>query len=172
MKINNLIAFFSILLLSRPIILLAEEKPNANPTASPTVELPQVEENYTYDPTNKRDPFKPFNINSTPDIKNGSPLTAYTLGQLRLAAVASSPTGEKKAIVEDSQGRGYTVTKGAFIGKEGGQIIEILDDKLIVEINKVDFTGKEHKSTQELKIHLSSPSGQIKSTDRNSNKKK
>lgn len=147
-------------------------KPQASPSANPTVEIPQIEENYRYDPTNKRDPFKPFNFSATPVPKDGAAaVTSYSLGQLRLTAIVDSPTGERKAIVEDNQGRGYTLTIGSLVGKEGGQVTSIEPDKVIIEINSIDFTGKEHKSTQEMKIQLSAPSGQIKSQVKDKKKK-
>ncbi len=147
------------------------KRPVISPTASPTPEIPKVEENYRYNTTNKRDPFKPYNLASTPVPKEGNVLTSYSLGQLRLTAVAVSPQGERKAIVEDNQGRGYSISNGALIGKEGGKVINIEQDKLIIEINRIDFTGKELKELKELKINLSGPAGQIKAVD-NTKKKK
>lgn len=147
------------------------KKSQISPTATPTPEIPKVEEGYRYNPTNKRDPFKPYNLASTPVPKEGNVLTSYSLGQLRLTAVAVSPNGERKAIVEDNQGRGYTISNGALIGKEGGKVISIEQDKLRIEIKRIDFTGKELTEIKEVKINLSGPAGQIKAPDKSKKKR-
>lgn len=123
----------------------------------------QVDE-FIYDRTGKRDPFEPFDLSSSPEPVGGSSLTSYSVGQLRLAAVIVAPSGEKKGIVEDAQGRGYTVSEGTHIGTEGGVIVAIEPDRLKIVVTKVDFTGKETQTVQEMKINQAGPAGQKKST--------
>lgn len=167
---NYLIIFFYLFFLNNTCFAQSKT-PRISPTASPTPEIPKVEESYRYNSTNKRDPFKPYNLASTPVPKEGGALTSYSIGQLRLTAVAVSPTGERKAIVEDNQGRGYTISNGALIGKEGGKVISIEENKLIIETTRVDFTGKEIKEIKELKINLSGPAGQIQAPDKKKRKR-
>ncbi len=121
------------------------------------------EDSFTYDKTGKRDPFEPFDLAGTPvPTGPGNSVTAYTLGQLRLTAVVTGPSGEKKGIVEDSTGRGYTVSSGMNIGSEGGTVVSIEDDRLKIVIKKVDFTGKEVQNAVEMKINKAGPTGQSK----------
>ncbi len=121
-----------------------------------------VIDEFVYDRTGKRDPFEPFDLSASPEPIGGSSLVTYKLGQLRLTAVITAPTGEKKGIVEDSQGRGYTVSTGTRIGVEGGVVASIEADMIKIVITKVDFTGKETQTIHEIKINQAGPSGQRK----------
>ena len=114
---------------------------------------------FVYDKTGKRDPFEPFDLSATPEPVQGSSLVAYTLGQLRLTAVLKAPSGENKGIVEDSQGRGYTVNVGTRIGSEGGVVVAIEPDRLKIVNTTVDFTGAETQTAVEMKINQAGPSG-------------
>ncbi|MBP9838024.1 MAG: hypothetical protein KBC84_04855 [Proteobacteria bacterium] len=121
-----------------------------------------VSELQPYDPKGKRDPFKPYVYSATPAPQKGGLLSNYSLGQLRLAAVATSPTGEKRALLEDDQGKGFTVGVGAIVGKESGVVKIIEDDKITIETKKIDFTGKEIINTIEIKANLRGSATQLK----------
>lgn len=131
-----------------PLDLAAVEKAGGfiNPNTMPV-------EEFVYDKAGKRDPFEPYDLSATPTGGPGGALTAYSLGQLRLTAVIVGPTGERKGIVEDDQGRGYTVSMGAAIGLEGGQVVSIENDRLKIVVTKKDFTGKELQNIVEMKIN-------------------
>lgn len=109
-------------------------------------ELEEKEETeYTYNPAGKPDPFKPF-IQLTP-VKEFSksipltPLQKYEISQLRLVAIISSPEGNI-ALVEDSEGKGYFLRKGTWIGKNDGKVTKILKDKVIIEEMYQDILGQ------------------------------
>jgi type IV pilus assembly protein PilP len=119
-------------------------------------------DDFTYDKTGKRDPFEPFDFSATPAPTAGGSLTTYTLGELRLTAVVTGPTGEKKGIVEDAAGRGYTVTVGTAIGNEGGHVVSIDNDRLHILVTKTNFAGQEVQTPVEMKINQAGPSGQSK----------
>ena len=105
---------------------------------------------YVYDPTGKRDPFAPFNF--APDLGEMSdrdPLERYGIGQLRLTAVLQG-FDEPIALVEDAAGKSHTVAKGTKMGLHGGEIVEILEDRILVLEREVDFTGEETTRTLEL----------------------
>jgi Tfp pilus assembly protein PilP len=59
---------------------------------------------------------------------------------------------EPTAIVENAAGRGFTVKRGAKIGPNGGVIIEILKDRLVIEETVTDFTGASKTTRTELTI--------------------
>lgn len=124
--------------------LLANDQDFVNPN--------QLEvDDFVYDPTGKRDPFQALDL-SEPAPTGATPLERYSIGQLRVAAVMTGFNGEKKAIVEDSQGRGYTVGIGTKIGSNNGVIVEILEDTVKIVETKVDFTGREVQNAIEMKI--------------------
>jgi type IV pilus assembly protein PilP len=104
-----------------------------------------------YNPTGKRDPFLPFNFAPEPeDDPNKTELEKYQIGQLRLAIVleGDNPT----ALVENAAGKGFYVRKGTKIGPNGGEIVEIQRDKILILETSVDFTGKKKTRTVEMKL--------------------
>ncbi len=105
---------------------------------------------FVYDPTGKRDPFRPFDM--TPKGAEGlTPLERYDYGQLKLTAVLGAADAAT-AIVENSAGKGFTVKKGTKIGSHGGVVVEILPDKLLILETLTDFTGESKTQTIELRL--------------------
>ena len=107
---------------------------------------------YVYDPTGKRDPFRPFDF--APKNVNGvghTPLERYDYGQLKLTAVLLG-MGEPQAIVENQVGRGFSIKKGTRIGLNGGEVVEIVKDKISILETTVDFTGEKKNRTIEMKL--------------------
>ena len=122
------------------------------PEPAPTVPAPPTEEPapFVYDPTGKRDPFRPFDF-SPPAATDESktPLERYALGQLKLTAVLDG-IAEPAAIVENAAGKGFTVKKGTKIGPNNGEVVEIRKDRLIIVETTTDFTGQTRSATVEL----------------------
>ncbi|PQP34785.1 pilus assembly protein PilP, partial [Desulfobacteraceae bacterium SEEP-SAG9] len=56
------------------------------------------------------------------------------------------------ALVEEASGKGYIVAKGTYIGLHAGRILEILNDRVIVEEEIEDILGKITIDRKELKI--------------------
>lgn len=101
----------------------------------------EVEEAKLYSGTDKINPFLPLikSDGAGSEEENGetkrvpqTPLERFDIGQLKLSAVVGAPDGNSAIIVESS-GRGYVVRTGAYIGLNGGQIIEIKNDRVIIE---------------------------------------
>jgi type IV pilus assembly protein PilP len=113
------------------------------------------EEEYSYNPTGKPDPFKPF-IQLAP-LREASrkipltPLQKYDISQLKLVAIISTPEGNI-AMVEDSTGKGYFLKKGTWIGKNDGKVTKILNDKVIIEEVYQDIFGQ--MKTNEISLFL------------------
>jgi type IV pilus assembly protein PilP len=127
-------------------------------TSSPA---PAVEEerDYVYDPTGKRDPFQPFIATQTPVMPSGeempiTPLQKYDLSQLKLVAIMVGK-GEGKAMVEDSEGKGYIVEKGVYVGRNFGKVKTILKDRVIIEERYKDYMGQ--VKTKEIVLQLHPP---------------
>ena len=88
--------------------------------------------------------------------KPTTPLERIELSQLSLRAIVRSAQGNK-ALVEESSGKGYIITKGTFIGVNQGTVIDIQKDRVIVEEEVEDIQGDVTFKTRELR--LPKPSG-------------
>lgn len=106
--------------------------------------------NFVYDSTGERDPLRPFDIAPKADDATKTPLERFDLGQFKLTAVLSSEN--PSATVELADGKGFIVRKGTKIGLNGGEIIDIKPDRLIILETKIDFTGQKTQQTQELML--------------------
>ena len=74
------------------------------------------------------------------------------LSQLKLVGVIMSPDGNK-ALVEDSSGKGYFLSKGTYIGINAGKVVEIQKDRIIIEEEIQDATGNVTIQRKELKLN-------------------
>lgn len=111
-----------------------------------------VKEEFIYDPSGKRDPFRPFDFApKSANTAGKTPLEKYAIGQLKLTAVLGTGDGAS-AIVENSAGKGFPVRKGTKIGGNSGEVIEILPDRLMILERSIDFTGQEKSRTVELRL--------------------
>jgi Tfp pilus assembly protein PilP len=95
------------------------EPANSNTTAPP----------FEYQMENRADPFVPFitekaavsSMNMDEVIENNEPLTGMQLfepGQLTLVAIIKKGS-DNLAMVQDTTGKGYTITEGTKIGRRG-----------------------------------------------------
>ena len=124
------------------------------PTTMPAKE---VEQDYVYDPTGKRDPFQPFIATQTPVKPTGeevpiTPLQKYDLSQLKLVAILVGK-GEGRAMVEDSEGKGYIIEKGVYVGRNFGKVKTVLKDRVIIEERYKDYKGKVRAKEIVLRLH-------------------
>ena len=120
---------------------------------------------FVYDATGKRDPFRPFNL--APKVGEGAgrtPLEKYAIGQLKLTAILGHGD-QASAMVEDAQGKGFSVRKGTKIGTNGGEVIEILPDRLLILETTVDFTGQSKTRNIEMRIRTKDQNSGGPSTD-------
>ena len=114
-----------------------------------------------YDSKGKLDPFEPL-IREKPVASPGkrrkasqrrllTPLEKLDLSQLKLVAILRAPSGDK-ALVEEDSGKGYVVKKGTYIGTNGGRVINILPNKIIVEEEVEDIYGKISVRKKEIEL--------------------
>lgn len=92
---------------------------------------------YSYNPTGKSDPFKPFiEITAGGKVEERltplTPLQRYGIEEFRLVGVAWS-NRKRIAMVENSAGKTYFLYKGTRIGINKGRVVKILSDRVIVE---------------------------------------
>ena len=55
-----------------------------------------------------------------------------------------------KALMEESNGKGYVVIKGTYIGVNSGRIIQIKKDRIVIEEEFEDVFGKTKLRRREL----------------------
>jgi type IV pilus assembly protein PilP len=127
---------------TEPLNIYAQEDTNAD--------------NYRYDPEGKRDPFlSPFYRRpEQPMLEEAqTPLQRFDLGQLKLVGIIMEAR-EPKALIEDSSGLGYIVTKGTPIGSKGGTIKAIEPRRVVVEEYEVDFYGNRQPQERALPLFV------------------
>lgn len=128
--------------------------------AEAAVEMPE----YRYDPKGKIDPFKPFvRIEIPTAVKKGpekkkytgnlTPLQRVPLDKVRVTGIAGS-AAKRVALVEDGLGKAYMVYLGTLMGENGGRVIQIFPDRVIVEEKIGEGSkGKEKSHRVALKLH-------------------
>jgi type IV pilus assembly protein PilP len=114
------------------------------------------ESTYRYDPSSKRDPFvSPFRSPSEQPIPEEAktPLQRFDIGQLKLVGIIWE-AAEPRALIEDSEGLGYIVTRGTLIGSKGGIIKVIEQKRIVVEEYEADFYGERRAQEREMPLSV------------------
>lgn len=108
-----------------------------------------------YDPAGKRDPFVPFIKVMVKELRGDfsmlPPLQRYDLGELKFVGVIWGD-GLRKALVEDAEGKGYTVGVGMKIGSGGGVVTRITEEEIVVREKFRDYTGRKVERESSLKL--------------------
>lgn len=124
----------------------------------------------SYDPAGRFDPFEPLfkeqaqapEVSSTKSKRDKripqTPLEKVALSQLKLTAIIRAPSGNR-ALVEDSTGKGYVITKGTYVGLNSGRVIEIGNDSVVIEEEIENVMGAIEIQNEELK--LQKPAGEL-----------
>lgn len=157
---------------SEPGDAAASDKPES---ASPALEEAKAAEAETaqssddsialelYNPAGKVDPFAPLFkeeqiVTPTEGIVKKrqrrahlTPLEKVDLSQLTLLGTILAPSGNR-AMVADTDGKGYVVTKGTYIGMSSGRVVDILRDRIVVEEEVENILGKLSLRKRELKL--------------------
>ncbi|MBW1956676.1 MAG: pilus assembly protein PilP [Deltaproteobacteria bacterium] len=120
----------------------------------------------SYDPKGKIDPFQPL-FRQKPEtmaqkkrrVRKGplTPLEKVGLSQLQLTGVILAKSGNK-ALVKEASGKGYVVKVGTPIGTNFGRIVQILNDRIIVEEEVEDVMGR--VTLQKKEMRLQKPPGE------------
>lgn len=141
--------------------------PNPDPLMEmqPAAPAPQFasDEQYTYDPRERRDPFKPYRIfkpapvvgsgpsatqQSTVDLSD--PLQRWDLGRFNVVAImweVRSP----KAMVKDPDGRLFMIGKSTKIGRNGGHVVTIREGEVVV-VETIENEGVVAKEVKVLEL--------------------
>lgn len=122
---------------AKPAPAVATDNNKTTPVAvSPATPAPA----YSYNPMDKPDPFKPFIDIDKVEKKKAEkkapdsifPLQRAEADSYRVVGIAGTPE-KRVAIVEDAAKKFYPIVKGTRIGLYDGKVIEITDDRVVVE---------------------------------------
>ena len=95
----------------------------------------EKEEEFTYNPIGKRDPFRSFlafaSDNSIIDNIPRTPLQRYDIEQYTLTGIISG-IDRPRALVEDPTGIGHVMELGDYIGTNWGKVTSIDGDTVII----------------------------------------
>jgi len=95
---------------------------------------------YAYDPTGKKDPFKPYRAPRARGDNRPSapvdPLTQVDISTLQLVAIMWN-TARPRAVVRDTQGRVFTIFKNNRIGRNDGIVVDIREGEVVI-VEKFD----------------------------------
>ena len=121
------------------------------------VETPQdepVETKYKYVVEGRRDPFvsllkirEPLNDEAEPE----TPLQRFGLKELQLIAVVLGQN-EPRAMVVAPDKKAYTLVAGVKIGRNRGHVVEITENKVVVEERYRDFSGALRTELKEIAL--------------------
>jgi len=149
----------------QPVVKRQAPKPEAKapvpPAAEAQAQAKKAEQVALYDPRGKRDPFVSF-VRVEERRKAGidtallPPLQRYDLGELKFVGVIWTKKGAR-GLVEDAEGKGYSVTVGTRIGRSGGVVSRITGKEILV---KEEFVGNRgEKIVRESGIQLTTAGG-------------
>lgn len=112
------------------------------------------EDSPIYDPKGRRDPFRSPLFILKKDKKNIplTPLQRYDISELKLTGVVWGGKVGYKAMILAPDGKGYSVGINSLIGKNGGRVINIGKDKIVIREKDIDLLGKVKKNNIEMKL--------------------
>jgi type IV pilus assembly protein PilP len=124
---------------------LADEKPAA------------AQSIYVYSPVGKRDPFQNvFAVKEVTPVKvpgaKPTPLQKWPIDRLKLVMTMTG-TSSPLAMVEDPDGRGWSVRIGTFVGQNWWKVTSIQRDQIIITETITDHaTGRVYPNALPLKV--------------------
>jgi len=113
-----------------------------------------------YDPSGKPDPFQPIFdenfIEAVPtvhqtDCVSNPVLEKIDLSQLKLTGIVMTER-QPIALVQEANGKGHVISKDMCIGIHGGKVAEILIDRVIIQEEMQDLSGKVKVKKTEMKL--------------------
>jgi type IV pilus assembly protein PilP len=132
--------------------------PAAAAKAAPAPAAPAKgpEADVAYSSVGKRDPFKSFlgDLRASAGAvvtRCSTPLGRFEIDQLRLVAIITG-LADPLAMVEAPNGVGYTLRKGACVGKNGGIVTSIRSDEVVVAEWAVKADGTREKAQTSLRL--------------------
>lgn len=139
-----------------PAAKKAEKAAPAAPAASPPAATEKPAEEWVYSSAGKRDPFRSFlaEIRNTGDqqkFRCASPLGRFEVDQLKLVAVVTG-LEDPVAMVEVPGGVGYTLRRGACAGKNGGVVVAVRGDGVVIAETMIRADGSRDTAQTVLRL--------------------
>jgi len=153
---------FLLILSTSPLLVMTVSAAEPEMTALDRLEKALSEDKYEYSRVGKRDPFRSvlterLNRREARSREMASkipftPLQKFELSSLKLTAIFWGEMGSR-AIIDAPDGKGYTVKKGAYVGKNRGVVTVIDRDTIVIDEKYLDIddTIKTRKVTLKLK---------------------
>jgi type IV pilus assembly protein PilP len=104
---------------------------------------------FQYNPEDRRDPFIAL-VKEKPDIKAlppdidpnrpRGPLERFDLSTLKLVGIVWGELGYR-GMIRAPDNKGYFVARGMYMGVNGGQVVEVAPDRLVIEEKYKDTEG-------------------------------
>jgi type IV pilus assembly protein PilP len=110
---------------------------------------------YTYVPGGRRDPFGvvlPSGKDTKEDLRNLPPLQRVSLSELNLIGIIWGGFGYT-AMVQTSDGKGYTVRPGTRLGSNNGVVDSITTSAIIVHEHLTDVYGNRQVREIVMRLH-------------------
>ena len=122
-------------------------KKSVEETTAPIATEDKSKAVYSYDPTNKIDPFKSFivvrrELEEKEQEKPKTYLETLDISQVSISAIVLGSKGNW-ALVRDSKGDGHVIKVGTLIGRRNGRVKSILEKEVIVTESYKDIRGRE-----------------------------
>ena len=124
----------------------------ANPGASAEAAAPE----WSYSSVGKRDPFRSFladltSVEKTASTRCSTPLGRFELEQLKLVAVVTG-LDDPVAMVEAPGGVGYSLKRGACVGRNGGVVSVVRSGEVVVSEWAIRADGTRDKTQTILRL--------------------
>ena len=136
------------------------EKPPTPSTEETTIAKSTSQGRPVYNPKDKIDPFEPL-FREKPVVAVAkqkrkkrvprTPLEKIDLSQLKLVGIILASSGNR-ALVEESNGKGYVIKNGTYVGTNAGKVVKIEKDKVIVAEEYEDVLGNVTLRNKELRL--------------------
>lgn len=108
-------------------------------------------EGYVYDPSGRRDPFKPslpqLNAGGQEGVISADPLQTFDLGQYKLVAIVWD-VKNPRAMVKDPQGKTFTIKNQTKIGRNNGFVSMIREGAVLVVEPTIAENGMQTAATR------------------------
>lgn len=110
---------------------------------STTVMTEKTQDEYSYNPVGKRDPFAPLLMKEDRKAQTGDrpPLERYGLFEFKLTGVVWGGLGYS-AMLEGPDGKGYFVHVGTIMGQNKGVVKKITQNTMVIEEKIKTITGE------------------------------
>jgi type IV pilus assembly protein PilP len=139
--------------------------PYVDPDLAGIPDIQAIKVTFVYDSASKRDPFLPIGYEATQKKKNcKEPLTCFDTSQLKIVSVIDS-NGQKRAMIETPEGKGYSVGVGSHVGYNDGEVVDIQDTKVIILEESKDIVGNLSHNKIELTLREKELESDEKSDD-------